>query len=246
MTLFFFSKIVVDREEFQHVNVSKKEVDELFNDIFNSLNSFDFSYINDFTDPLTVDTNWPKKAADDVDVVDLNATLITPVKQTEESLSTPETDKNQLQSKAMIASSPGTSNANMSNFYPSEMSTPAKVNFDATNQISSSFYQTVEQQQQQHSQSFNSFNSTLLPPLNNSNNPLINQQFTHQYPTNDYSITSLATPSNVISSTQSNGQHQAEPIEVKRSHRAKRSRFKNAIYKELENFDPNTVQSKVS
>lgn len=272
------------------MNVSKKEVDDLINDILNScgdLNEFDLQCgVSDFTEyanQLAVDGNLPKQVTVDVD--DLNATLVTPVKELEESNSAPETSKNQSQSKVLAASTPSTSNTNISYFDPSKMSTPAK-DINTSNQIPS-LNQKPEQQ------SFDSFNSTFLHTSSGSDSrTLINQQFTYQYPTNNYSIGSLelsspiltpavlitstshatvampyapissgtitttAAPSNVISSIQSNEnsieithlnrQLQAGPVQKKPGHRAKRTRFKSAIYTELENLDPNTIQPKVS
>lgn len=256
--------IVDDREEFQHVNVSKKELDDLINDLWNNcgdLNSYDLQpSMNDFDEyanQLNPDGNLPKQATIDVD--DLNATLETPNKQTEES-----------QSEVAAASSAGPSNAN-TYFNPSKMSTPAKASFDS-NQISEASYQTTEQPQQQ--QSLASFDNSLISSANNSST-LGDQQFTYQYPFvtfNDNSsasvptqssmnlnkmpseaITTSAIPGTPIPSSQSNEksveivpmdeQLQGASVEKKPGCRAKRARFKT--YKNLEDLDPSAMQPKV-
>lgn len=126
---------------------------------------------------------------------DLNATLITPVKQIEQSLATPETTQNLSKSKVATAtsstsSSPGPSNVSISYFDPTAMSTPARVNGQM---VSTVRLETAEQsqQQQQQSDSFNSFDSTLLaPPISpsipsvNNGSTLNSPQFVYQYPTN--------------------------------------------------------------
>lgn len=277
----------------------KKEVHDLLSEIINSCENL--NCLNDF-DALTLDWNLPKQAAFNVD--DLNATLITPVKQIEETIATPETNPNQSKSRVVTASSspppsspssPGPSN--ISYFDPSTMSTPARVN-DGDNQTSS----TIEQPQKQSQ--FDSFDTTILaattaPSPANDGSKLINQPFTYQYPTsNAIAIVSLesnvpilipvstytansnalqpfqtqylpnsieisseaktttTTPSTVVSSFQLNEnameidrlnlQIQSEPVREKPGHRAKRSRFKSAAFKELENLDPNAIQPKVS
>lgn len=173
-----------DREEFQHGNVPKKEVHDLWNEIMESCVNSDLSEYPDFG-ALADDWNPAKLAGINAD--DLNATLETPVKQTDESLAPPEANKSRSSpSKGMTAplASPAASNANISYFDPNAMSTPAKID------------QTPERQQSQsQSQSFDSFNSTLLAPpshpASHSGTP-VNQQYAYQYPTGStYSINSF-------------------------------------------------------
>lgn len=104
--------------------------------------------------------------------------------------------------------------------------------------------------------SFESNSPIHIPPMTSN---VINQYSTQQYSANLIKMSSEATtttsaiPSTVISSFQIN----ENPIEIERlnrqiqsrqkpGHRAKRSRFKSAAFKELENLDPNTIQPKVS
>lgn len=248
---------------------------------------------------LADDWNPAKLAVINAD--ELNATLETPVKQTDETLVdetlvAPATKKDQPSPSKVVTgplSSPSTSNANISYFDPNAMSTPAKG------------IQTPEQQQpqQQQSQSFDSFNSTLLAPSSQLSTQSVNYsgtQFTYQYPTtstysigsfepnspilipvmtftsnsnsvNQYSTqlssnlikmpseattTTSAIPSTVITSFQAdensaeterlNRQIRSKSAQGKPGHRAKRSRFKSAAYRELEHLDLNTVQPKVN
>lgn len=279
-----------DREEFQHGNVPKKEVHDLWNEIMESCVNSDLSEYPDFG-ALADDWNPAKLAAINAD--DLNATLETPVKQTDESLAPPETSKSRSSpSKGMAAplTSPAASNANISYFDPNAMSTPAKPD------------QTPEPQQSlSQSQSFDSFNSTLLAPPSqpvcHSGTP-VNQQYAYQYPTtytihsyessatvlipttttftshpntlNQYStqpnqsnlvnmsseaITTSVMPATVITSfqiednsnemTRPNRSNRKGTVQGEPGRRAKKSRFKNAAYRELENLDPNAIQPKV-
>lgn len=175
---FFIKKSLIilsipdDREEFQHGNVPKKEVHDLWNEIMESCVNSDLSEYPDFG-ALADDWNPAKLAAINAD--DLDATLETPIKQTEESSAVPETNKGRSKVVAAPMASPAASNANISYFDPNAMSTPARVD------------QTPEQQQSQsRSQSFDSFNSTLLAPpsqpTNHGSTP-VNQQYVYQYPT---------------------------------------------------------------
>lgn len=268
-----------DREEFQHVNVSKKEVNDLFNELYNSLPE---DLLNEITDAIAFDTNPPKQISVQSNN-NLNDTLITPVKRIESTLSTPEPNKDESQIQNPVAS-PAPSNATIGYFDPNAISTPAKPNFN-NNTISPAT-------QQQHQQSFDSFNSTLLQ-INESST----QSYSFQYPTYSLSpldgkshsfvpvmqyttnsntainaaatpyssflikascesITTTAMPSTVISSiqidsginqiAQLNRQIQGGPAPKKIGSRAKRSRFKNASYRELEHLDPNSIQPQVS
>lgn len=180
--------IADDREEFQHGNVPKKEVHDLWNEIMESCVNSDLSEYPDFG-ALADDWNLSKLVGINAD--DLNATLETPVKQADESVAAPEANENRSSPTKMVTtvalSSPATANANVSYFDPNAMSTPARVN------------QTPEQQQKQ-SESFDSFNSTLLAPaaqppspqFANSSSTLTNPQLTYQYPTTStYSIGSF-------------------------------------------------------
>lgn len=208
--------------------------------------------------------------------VDLNTSLITPVKHIDQCISTPETGKNQPQSQLPIGS-PTPSNTNISYFDPSAVSTPAKPNFNNS-------HISPATQQQRH-QSFDSFNSTLLA-INESStqysypaysispletkSPVItfttNQNAMPNNSTMTYSsilittpcesITTPAMPATVISSiqidnsnnqiTQLNRQIQGGPAPKRAGCRAKRSRFKSAAYKELEHLDPNMIRPRVS
>lgn len=173
-----------DREEFQHGNVPKKEVHDLWNEIMESCVNSDLSEYPDFG-ALADDWNPAKLAGINAD--DLNATLETPIKQTDESTAVPETNKGRPSPSKVVATplaSPAASNANISYFDPNAMSTPARID------------QTRDRQQSQsRSQSFDSFNSTLLAapsqPVSHSATP-VNQQYVYQYPTgSSYSISSL-------------------------------------------------------
>lgn len=252
----------------------KRELYDLLNDYLGDIDLSAFDML------FAADGNPAAKQAN-INADDLNATLITPVKQIEDATVSSENIVNEAKSKAVTAppASPSISNTNISYFDPSAMSTPAKA-ADRSTEPSPT---------QSQSQSFDSFNSTLLAPPSqvNDNNTLMGQQITYRYPNSfgafgsnstiltpvmtcvtnsnaihqsstefapnlilmsSEAITTPAISSTVISSFQSNG----NPIETKRSarerpgHRAKRSRFKSATYRELENFDPNTIQPKVS
>lgn len=138
----------MDREEFQHGNVSKREVSDLFNELFSDfdINAWDFK---DIHDTLTFDGTSSKQATE---AQNLNQSLITPIKQADEqlenqneSLVTPEPYNIESQSPASIQS------PNRINFFgPSAVSTPAKL---ITNNNSISPAQQP---------SYDSFNSTLL------------------------------------------------------------------------------------
>lgn len=260
-----------DREEFQHGNVPKKEVHDLWNEIMESCVNSDLSDYMDYG--ALIDTG--------INADDLNVTLETPVKQTEDSLAAPETNKGRPSSSKVVnasIASPAASNANISYFDPNAMSTPAKV------------IRTPERQQSQ-SQSFDSFNGTLLAPPSQPvsySGTISNQQYAYQYPTGGtHSISSFgsstpiliqtamtlasnsntlnqsiqsslvkmsseatttsAIPSTVVTSFQidDNSIEVERQIRSRPGHRAKLSRFKNAAYKELENLDPNAIQPKV-
>lgn len=185
---------------------------DLLSEIINSCESL--NGLHDF-DALTFDWNLPKQSTVNVD--DLNATLITPVKQIEESLATPETNPNQSKTKvaaaattsSSVSSSPGPSNANLSYFNPNAISTPAaRVNGQLPATIRTD-------QQQQQSDSFDSFDSTLLAPsqqispsINGARAMRNSPQFVYQYPTNTES-----NPPILISTTH----YQMQPIMINMS-----------------------------
>lgn len=219
--------------------------------------------LNEF-DILTLDTGTSKHPPAETD--NLNDSLVTPIKQDEEPLNTPEPNKTQTQE---TIGSPLSCNPEISYFDPSAISTPAKPNYD--NNSFSSLNQTQQQQ------SFDSFNSTLLsvnepiPPCAYSINPMQDKSsvfvpvmtFTtnsnaspHQLalPYNsilitippEATMTTPAMPPTMISSVQSNNSNSnlllSQPNETgpkRPGCRAKRSRFKSAVYRELENLDPN-------
>lgn len=230
-------------------------------EIINSCESL--NGLNDF-DALNFDWNYPKQTA--VNVHDLNATLITPVKQIEEP---PATDHNQSKSELTTAiASPGPSN--ITYFDPIAMSTPARVN----GQLSSTICRETTVQQQQQFNSFNSFDSTPISPSVNSGSTIISPQIVYQYATNTILPTvsqfqtqpivinvpydpkpTSSIPSTVVPSHQSydnsieidrlNRQIQSGPVRV-RGYRDKQSRFKRADYVELEHLDPSTIPPKVN
>lgn len=167
----------------------------MWNEIWESCVNSDLSEYPDFG-ALTDDWNPAKLAGINAD--DLDATLETPVKQTDESAAVPEKNNKGRSppSKVVTASlsSPAASSANISYFDPNAMSTPARVD------------QTPERQQSQsRSQSFDSFNSTLLAPpaqpIDQSGTP-VNQQYVYQYPTGGtYSIGSFEPNSPILKQT---------------------------------------------
>lgn len=267
--------------------VSKKEVNDLWNEVYKSID-IDSLDLRDLTDALTLDSNTPKQMTDQVQ--NLDESLITPVKETEEPLTTADASKIPTQPTCSVpAISPISSSSNINYFNPSIISTPAKSGHDCN----------VSQSQQQNL-SGDSFNSTLLSinestatqysyaypyPMNansfsqiESKSPILIPIMTcvtsiagvsgvpvnnHQLPSSamimpsQSTITTLtsAMPSTVISSIQSNDNSQplylrrqieAGPTPKRPGSRAKRSRFKSAIYNELENFNPNNFQPKVS
>lgn len=254
--------VLDDREEFQHVNVSKKEVNDLLNDWCSciDLNFLDF---NDL-DNLTLETNSTKHLPTTSN--ETNESLVTPVKQIDESLNTPESNKNQTKSD-MISSNPG-----ISYFDPISISTPAKPNYN-NNSISPMYHQTQQQ-------SFDRFNNTLFsvnesgfsfpPPrdkstvlvpvmtftTNASSNPSTSPYNVYVTIPSETTATTSAMSPTVISSIQSNNNnnrmlHLSQQIEAgaavkKPGCRAKRSRFKSASYRELDNLDPNAIVPKAS
>lgn len=264
VTINYFYSLLDDREEFQQVNVSKKEVNDLLNDWCSciDLNFLDF---NDL-DGLTLDTSSSKHLPTTSNAT--NESLVTPVKQIDESVITPEPNQNQTKSD-MISSNPG-----ISYFDPISISTPAKPNYN-NNSIPTIYHQTQQQ-------SFDTFNNTLfsvnesgfsytsprdkstvLVPVmtfttnsNASPNQLASPYNVYVTIPPETTATTPAMSSTVISSIQSNNNnnqiiHLSQQIEagrvVKRPGcRAKRSRFKSAAYRELDNLDPNAIVPKVS
>ncbi|XP_055309941.1 uncharacterized protein LOC129573467 [Sitodiplosis mosellana] len=265
-----------DREEFQHVNVSKKEVNDLLNDWYSCID-INFLDLNEF-DTLTLDTSSSKHPPTATD--DLNESLVTPVKQIDE----PEPNKYQTPSETAevpVDSPEIPSNPGISYFDPSAISTPSKPNY--INSPTTRIHRTQQQ-------SLNSSNSTLLSvnetttvhntsyPYAYSVKPLQDKtsvfvpvmtfttnsnasphELTLSYPSSilvtipsDATSTTPAMPPTMISSIQSihNSNQMLQMSQqqigagqtIKRPGcRAKRSRFKSAVYKELENLDPNTL-----
>lgn len=281
---FNFIFIVDDREEFQQINVSKKEVSDLLSDWYSCID-VNFLDLNDF-DPITLDPNVSKQPSN-VQVENLSGTLITPVKQIDEPLSTPETDDIRSQTQMLThkqtqslseetIQSPLSSKLNY--FDPCAISTPSKPNFN------NNFISPNEQLQQQ---SFNSFNSSLLS-VNGSlahdtycknvhtslhdNSPVFVPVMTFTTNSNasvnnvslpynsilitipsEATATTSAMPSTLISSIQTHGfgnkikpQSETTPSSKKPGCRSKISRFKNAAFAELGNFDLNSIESQVN
>lgn len=197
------------------------------------------------------------------------------VKQIDGPLTT-EPIKDQKETVTQVqAESPISSNV-ISYFDPCVISTPAKPNYNNNNTISTihqtqqqsfdSFNSTLNCTSYSHPYSFTSLQekSPVFVPVmtftTNSNAP-------HNHVALPYNsilvtippeatATTPAMPPTVISSIQANNssnqmqylnqQIQAGPISKRPGCRAKRSRFKSAAYRELENLDPNSIKPKVS
>ncbi|XP_031624264.1 uncharacterized protein LOC116341381 isoform X2 [Contarinia nasturtii] len=256
-----------DRDEFQQVNVSKKEMKDLYHDMYDILDINELTLLN-YTEfnPFEPDFNTSKQAP--IVQEDISQSLITPVKHITEQLNTPECEKIQSQTESQATiQAPIPSNPPMSHFEPNIISTPARPNF-------------IHQTQQQSVDSFNSSllsvnespvqctypypypnaytftpvpeNSPVMTFLANSN--VASNNFTLPYNSNlittPYESTSIFTmSSSVISSTESDKignslktQIECGPTPKRPGCRSKRSRFKSATYKELENFDPNSIE----
>lgn len=251
--------------------MSKKEVNDLLNDWYSCVD------VN-FWDTLTLDTSSSKHppTSTTTAIDDLNKSLVTPIKQIDEPLTTPDPNKTQKQSNTPVSiESPITSNTEITYFDPSVMSTPAKLNYN--NDAISPVHRTQ--------QSFDSFNSTLLSvndtmthctsyPYSFTPQPVFVPVMTFTTNSNassdqlaipynsilvtippEATATTPAMPPTVISSIQSSNDSnqilglsqkiEAGPPNKKLGCRAKRSRFKSALYRELENLDPNAVVQKV-
>lgn len=270
-----------DREEFQCGNVSKKEVNDLWNELFGYID-INFLESHEWVDPVTLDSNPTRQATTTTEAVS-NESLVTPVKQTDEAQITPEVSEIAEQRQTEIrVDSPVINNSNISYFDPNAISTPARPNFNISS-ISSSL--------QVQQQSINSFNSTLLSinesstqntlsystnscsfsPLQQNNMsvfvPVVTFTTSPTLSSNKFSlpiqitlpteaITTKAIPSTIISSmtlNSSNNQmehlkHQidAGPALKRPGCKSKRSRFKSAAYKELENLSPYAFERQVS
>lgn len=255
-------------------------------DLYKELNEFFGFDFNDLSDLLSFDESNSKQAAATEE--NLNESLITPVKQSDEPLTEhKEQDKMQSTQPAQPLKpkdcdrieSPTLLNQETTYFDPNAISTPGKPDFK------NNHLYTGHQLQQQ---SFDSCNSTLLS-VNDAVPP--NQ---YSYSINRYSFSPLqenttiyspimtlagnsrvssnnismpynnqlvinmpaeapTTLSNMISSVPSNCQIQylnqqmeGGPISKRPGCRSKRSRFKSAVYKELEQLHPNAVDPQVN
>lgn len=182
-----------DREEFQDGPVSKKEVTDLWTEVYNSIDWTNDPFLDhrldlrDLTDFLTMDANTPKQMLPD-QVQNLDDSLITPIKDTEQPLATPDASKNHAQpTDSVSVISPISSRANISYFDPSIISTPAKS-------IDSFSSDSNANQNQQQNLSCDSFNSILL----STNESATQYSYTFPYPMNTNSFSPLESKSPIL------------------------------------------------
>lgn len=162
----------------------------MFNDIANiiDVNLLDMC---DFADTIS---NPPKQIADPVD--DLNTSLVTPNKQIDEPLNTPDASKNQSHSQSQL--SPEPSQTNISYFDPRIMSTPGNRSFNNSNNSLNDHVPQQQQLQTPNQQPIDSFSST--SSLNENRGV---PQYSYQYPPFAFSPTVQHSPIVVAVTTNS-------------------------------------------
>lgn len=249
----FLLKRLDDREEFQHGNISKKEVYDLFAEFGDiDMNSWDLYY--DLPDPLLPDSAPSKQVDADEN---LNENLVTPVKQiNESSVTTHENSQLQEQTVSKLQpneSSPMLANNQSINFF--EISTSGKPNFK-NNTISSGHHDSsLPQTQISHS-----INGYSLNPLQDSAMKFAGSSSSYsalpytqvlvalspQAITRTSPMLSTMTSSTPLKIThQIVNQRQVEDKSAQRSKRSKRSQLKCEAYKELERIHPDAIEPQV-
>lgn len=283
-------KAPVDREELRHVNVSKKELNDLFNELYESLLDVDL-------DEGTVLVNTSSNSDNLKNVVKTSA-LTTSTKDTSsntttlctfdtQSKTTDKSDNDMLPttvSPTITVTRQSTIDQSSNCFYPSAMSTPARqTKLNESQTLSSTIFNG-------NSQIVDSMNASVLSLTETSS-------YTYQYPVNPVTFSPLKEtppiliPLIALNSTQSTSMFQSnmlqyssilitmpttsttntphmsaialntasnsDPIvclnrqieigKMKRDGvRSKRSRFKSALYNDLENLNPNSVVTQVN
>lgn len=252
-----------DREEFQPANVSKKELNDLKDELYEWLIDVP---LNGFGDPFAFMTNTAKPSTTD----ELNDSLVTPVKDLPEPLLTPNTTTDMITEAETTIQASNDHNTSATNYFdPKIISTPARfdpvVSYDYGAYMP---YQNTEQIYGQHpytdpfNHSFSAINETLnqnsysypvgLSPYKDMNNSFLIPIVT--FPTNPNDVQSNvspiilptpAMPSTIVTPKITINycppQQTETLVKTQPGCRAKRSRFKGATYKDLEHLDPNTI-----
>lgn len=254
-----------DREEFQLANVPKKELKTLRDDLYEWL-----FFSEGFDDPSTiVSNNNNPKPTDPIPSTsaNLNDSLITPVKDMPEPIMLNITAENISEIDTTMQSPHIQNNSANEYFNPRIISTPARPDLfhhssDFNKYMS---YPTIELPTFSNQTSFTDNNTTFFAGNETfgqqSFNPITYSPFKFvtfppnavETSSNVFTVPSMimttpALPSTIVTPTIAinyapmlSVQEKVENIKTRPGCRSKRSRFKGAIFPDLENLDPNSI-----
>lgn len=258
-----------DREEFQSANVSKKELNDLKDELFECLKDIPLIDMNVFGDILeptmyqNLNQNQPSTSA----AHDFNESLITPVKEITDRLETPNKILNQSVNET-LSHEPLIQNVcspAMNYFDPRAISTPThrdvpQIVYDFSNYVPFSHLEQTPGISYQHSDSFNNsfvtmndnslsqsqypFNFIPFSTFKNANSSIMSSEIynVHQ----PYPHPQIIQPDQTVMSASATSTtiSQSSQGRTKKKHgwRSKIVRFKAAKYPDLENLNPNIIQ----